>query len=322
MSYKQLTQEQRYQIEAYIGTGMKRSEIAREIGVHRSTVGREIDRNSDLRLAGYRACAAIAETRIRHERKRKKRVDKTTWATVGTLLRLDWSPEQVTERLKLEGLPTVSHETIYLHIYQNKLKGGDLYRHLRRRPYGYRKRIHKYCKRVGWDTRRPIAERPAVVETRARLGDWEIDTIVGRERKGGVVTLVERHSRLCLLRKVSTKSPDAVAEAVCEQLAPVKDKVLTVTSDNGFEFRRHRSIAERLDADFFFAAPYAPWQRGTVENTNGLVRQYFPKKTDFSAVPDNLIRYATDRLNNRPRKALGFRTPNEIFHNQFVALIT
>lgn len=224
-------------------------------------------------------------------------------------------------RLKVEGLPKVSHETIYRHIYQNKQEGGDLYIHLRRR-HTYRKRIHKYCKRVGWDARRPISERPSIVETRSRLGDWEADTIIGREKKGGILSLVERRSRFCLLQKVPTKSPDTVAEAVCERLLSVKDKVITITSDNGFEFRRHQKIALNLNADFFFADPYSSWQRGTVENTNGLVRQYFPKKSDFSVLSETDIQFVTDRLNNRPRKALAFRTPNEVFNNHFVALMT
>lgn len=191
-----------------------------------------------------------------------------------------------------------------------------------RRRHRYRKRIHKYCKRGGWDTRRPISERPAIVETRSRLGDWEADTIIGRQQKGSILSLVERRSRFCLLEKLANRSPDTLADAACERLMPIKDKVLTITSDNGIEFTRHETIAERLDADFFFADPYSSWQRGTVENTNGLVRQYFPKKSAFDTVSDTDIEFVTDRLNNRPRKALGFRTPNEVFQNHFVALIT
>jgi IS30 family transposase len=259
--------------------------------------------------------------RERHEGKRKHRIDKVTWAMVEKLLGRGWSPEQISERLKIEGLQPVSHETIYRHIYQNKLEGGNLYIFLRRR-HKYRKRINKYCSRKGWSSRRPISERPAIVETRERLGDWEADTIIGRERKGGIVSLVERRSRYCLLKKVTSKSAQTVAEAVCDQLLPVKDKVLTITSDNGIEFTRHQTIAQVLDADFFFADPYSSWQRGTNENTNGLVRQYFPKKTDFTTLSDSDIRIVNNRLNNRPRKVLAFRTPNEVFNNHFVALIT
>lgn len=326
MVYRQLTQEKRYQIGAYLGTGMKRSEIARRIGVSRATVWREIRRNSSSksrRPYQYNPSRAIRLTRERHKRKRKRAISSKTWLLVDALLRgCGWSPEQITERLKVEGLRSVSHETIYQHIYEDKRKGGDLYKFLRRRIYGYRKRIHKYRPRKGWDTRRPISERPAVVDERSRIGDWEADTIIGRERNGGILSLVERRSRYCVLKKVETKSAETVAEAVCSVLMPFKDKVLTITSDNGVEFMRHETVAGRLGADFFFADPYASWQRGTNENTNGLVRQYFPKKTDFTNLTDTDVQFVADRLNNRPRKVLNFRTPYEILNNCFVALIT
>lgn len=320
MSYRQLTQGQRYQIWACLRIGMKRSWIAKEVGVHRSTITRELRRNESGRWK-YNPSRAARFARERHREKRKYRIDKVTWARIESLLKMEWSPEQISERLKLEELMSVSHETIYRHIYRDKEEGGDLYVFLRRR-HKYRKRIHKYCSRNGWDTRRPISERPAVVELRERLGDWEADTIIGRERCGGIISLVERRSRYCLLQKVPTKSAQTVAEAVCHQLLPVKDKVLTITSDNGIEFTRHQTIAKVLDADFFFADPYSSWQRGTNENTNGLVRQYFPKKTDFTGLSDSDISFVTNRLNNRPRKVLAFKTPNEVFNNRFVALIT
>ena len=320
MSYQQLTPEQRYQIWVCLRIRMKRSEIAREIGVHRSTVGRELMRNESGRWK-YNPSRAERLARERHERKRKKRIGGETWARVESLLGLQWSPEQISRRLKLEGYESVSHETIYLHIYRDKQEGGRLYTNLRRQ-HKYRKRIHKYCNRKGWEARRPIAERPGVVETRSRIGDWEADTIIGREKKGGILSLVERRSRFCLLKKVTTKSADAVANAICAKLLPHRDKVLTITSDNGIEFTRHQTIALSLGADFFFADPYSSWQRGTNENTNGLVRQYFPKKTPFAALTDADIQLVNDRINNRPRKSLGFRTPTEVFSNRFVALIT
>lgn len=300
--------------------GMKRSAIAKEVKVHKSTISREIRRNSSERW-GYdssRACKAVRE---RHRHKKKHRIGDRTWARVETLLGTEWTPEQISDRLKLEGLPSVSHETIYLHVYKNKREGGVLYTCLRRQ-HTYRKRIHKYCKRSTWDTRRPISERPQIVETRSRFGDWEADTIIGRKQQGAILSLVERRSRYCLLYKLPNRSPDILAEAACTKLMPFKDKVLTITSDNGFEFRQHQTIANRLDADFFFADPYSSWQRGTNENTNGLVRQYFPKKTDFSSLSHDDIQFVNDRLNNRPRKCLGFRTPNEVLFNHFVALIT
>lgn len=319
MSYRQLTQEQRYQIGAWLKMGMRKSDIAREIKVARSTLWREIKRNSTPHR--YNPSHAIALARKRHERKKKRSIHSNTWAVVERQLTLGWSPQQISERLKIEGLSSVSHETIYRHIYRNRLEGGDLYIYLRRR-HRYRKRIHKYCSRKGWDTRRPISERPLVVDQRSRIGDWEADTIIGRERNGGIISMVERRSRYCLLKKVATKSAQTVAEAICSSMLPLKNKVLTITSDNGIEFMRHQTIADTLGADFFFADPYSSWQRGTNENTNGLVRQYFPKKTDFTSLSDSDVQLAQDRLNNRPRKVLNFRTPNEVLNNRFVALIT
>lgn len=319
MSYRQLTREQRYQIWACLRMGMKKSRIAEEVGVHKSTITRELRRNEWGRWK-YNPSRAARFARERHRDKIKHRIDELTWARVDSLLKLEWRPEQIAMRLKLENFPTASHETIYQHIYQNKREGGMLYTHLPRQ-HTYRKRIHKYCKRGFREPRRPISERPAIVETRSRIGDWEADTIIGRKQQQAIVSIVERSSRFCLLQKVMRRSAELVAHAACQILLPVKHKVLTITSDNGSEFAGHLNIALSLGADFFFADPYSSWQRGTNENTNGLVRQYFPKKTDFSLLSDADIQLVADRLNNRPRKCLGFRTPSEVFYNQFVALI-
>jgi IS30 family transposase len=234
---------------------------------------------------------------------------------------MEWRPEQISMRLKLENFPTVSHETIYKYVYQNKKEGGVLYTHLVRQ-HKYRKRSHKYCRRGFRDPRRPISERPEIVETRSRIGDWEADTIIGRRQRQAIVSVVERRARFCVLQKVPVRSAEMVADAACQQLLPLKEMVLTITSDNGSEFAGHKKIALSLGADFFFADPYSSWQRGTNENTNGLVRQYFPKKTDFSLLSDEDIQRVADRLNNRPRKTLGFKTPFEVFYNKSVALIT
>ncbi len=206
MSYRQLTPEQRYQIGACLKIGMKRSEIAKEIKVHRSTVWREIKRNSTPYR--YNPSRAIRVAMGRHKAKLKKQIDHETWTKVEKLLGFEWSPEQISERLKLEGCGHVSHETIYLHIYRNKAEGGDLYKHLRRR-HTYRKRIHKYYKRFGWDARRPISERPAIVETRSRLGDWEADTIIGRERRDTVTG----GEAVALLP--ASKGPDQIGDHRC-----------------------------------------------------------------------------------------------------------
>lgn len=287
----------------------------------KSTITRELKRNGSVGRRKYNPSHAISLARERHRRKRKKRIDAATWSRIERLLEKEWSPEQISERLKLEGRPSVSHETIYLYIYKNKKEGGSLYTHLRRK-HTYRKRINKYCKRGFRYPRRPISERPAEVEARSRIGDWEADTIIGRGQKQAIVSIVERGGRFCLLKKVTQRSAELVTQAACQLLLPFKDKVLTITSDNGSEFAGHKTIALSLGADFFFAQPYSSWQRGTNENTNGLVRQYFPKKSDFSTLSDDDINFVMDRINNRPRKVLGFRTPSEVFFNKFVALIT
>jgi IS30 family transposase len=318
MGYLQLTQGQRYQIEAFVRIGKKQAEIAREIGVHRSTISRELRRNCPL--TEYRATRAIGLARRRHREKDKRQVSRETFDTVDELLKEYWSPEQISGRLKLEGKTSVSHETIYLYVYRDKHKGGELYKYLRRR-HRYRKRIHKYHKRGFLEARRPISERPAVVDERSRFGDWEADTIVGLGQRSAMVSLVERKSLYCLLKKLPNKSAQALADAVCQTMQPIEHLVTTMTSDNGTEFALHKVIAETLGADFFFADPYSSWQRGTNENTNGLIRQYFPKKTDFSLVSDDLVEQVNYRLNNRPRKTLGYRTPAEVLFNQNVALI-
>lgn len=299
--------------------GMTMSEIAKEIKVDKSTVSREIRRNSTPYR--YNPSRAIRFARERHENKRKCRIDGAVWARVESLLLQEWSPEQISGRLKLEGFGSVSHETIYLWVYRDKEKGGELYKHLRRQ-HRYRKRINKYCKRGFKEPRRPISERPPVVAERSRIGDWEADTIIGAGRRQAIVSLVERKSLFCLLQKVTTRSAEAVADAIRQKLLPIKDLVLTLTSDNGTEFALHKEIADCLNADFFFADPYSSWKRGTNENTNGLVRQFFPKKSDFSLISEDLLHEVNHRLNNRPRKTLGFRTPSEVFFNQYVALIT
>ena len=257
MNYKQLTQGQRYQIGAYLRIGMKQSEIAKEIEVDKSTVSRELRRNGGGRWK-YNPSRAIKVARERHQRKKKHRIDEVTWARVESLLKMEWRPEQISMRLKLESFPTVSHETIYQYVYQNKREGGVLYTHLVRR-HKYRKRIHKYCKRGFRDPRRPISERPEIVETRSRIGDWEADTIIGRRQQQAIVSVVERRARFCVLQKVPVRSAEMVADAACGQLLPHKNMVFTITSDNGSEFAGHKKIALSLGADFFFADPYSSW---------------------------------------------------------------
>ena len=308
--YTQLTQEQRYQISALMKAGRNQVETANIVGVHKSTISRELKRNHGLR--GYRPQQAERLAVARRLEKAKPQIALDHWQQVENLLREDWSPEQISLWLAQEKHLFISHEWIYQYVLRDKRQGGTLYRHLRcqqqrKKRYGTYSRRGQLCNRVSID------ERPAIVDLRVRLGDWELDTVIGKGHKGALVTLVERKSRLVLITKVSSKNADGVKQAILQWLEPLSDHVHTLTSDNGKEFARHESIAEALDAAFYFAHPYASWERGLSENTNGLIRQYFPKHRDFTTITDQEIQNAMNKLNNRPRKCLGMKTPNQVF---------
>jgi IS30 family transposase len=321
MTYKQLAREQRYQIYALMKAGLSQTAIARIIGVHKSTISREMRRNRGLR--GYRPKQAHRFAEHRRAKAAKPRISSETWSLVVFLLRDDWSPEQISGWLAKEYRLRVSHESIYLFILKNKRQGGNLHLHLRCRRQR-RKRYGSTNSRGQLVNRVSIEERPAIVETRSRIGDWELDTIIGKGHKQALVSLTERKSRLTLLSKVKQKSADLVARSVQNLLEPIASRVLTLTSDNGKEFAKHQEISSALQADFYFTHPYSAWERGLNENTNGLVRQYFPKKHDFTTITDNDVRMVMNKLNNRPRKCLGFKTPNEVFFGikSTVALVT
>jgi IS30 family transposase len=308
--YQQLTLEQRYGIYSLIKTGHTQAEIAQVIGVHKSTISRELRRNRGDR--GYRYQQAHRKAIERQTNKIPLRIDKETWSMVEALISEDWSPEQISGWLKLEMNVSVSHEWIYHHILMDKQSGGHLYRHLRCRK--------KRKKRYGSNDRRgeirnkiSIDRRPAIVDAKERIGDWEIDTIIGKGHKQAVVSATERKSRFALIYKVEQKTSDLVNKAIIKLLLPIKQSVLTVTSDNGKEFAGHEVLSNKLDAEFYFAHPYSSFERGLNENTNGLIRQYFPKDRDFTSITNEEIIRAIKKLNNRPRKCLGFKTPNQVF---------
>jgi IS30 family transposase len=318
MSYTQLTQEQRYQIYALMKAGFNQTEIATEVGVHKATISREQARNRGQR--GYRPKQAQELAGARQQLRAKLRITPETWQQVEQLIGQQWSPEQIRGRLKLEGQPSVSHERIYQHIYRDKRAGGNLHLNLRCQKKR-RKRYGSYDRRGQLPARTSIDERPAIVDRKIRLGDWEADTIIGQQHRDALLSLVERKSKLARLAKVRRNTSEAVRQALIAQLQSLTVK--TITSDNGREFAQHQRIAQQLKAGFYFAHPYSSWERGLNENTNGLVRQYFPKKSEFSKITDKQINQVVTRLNNRPRKTLGYKTPNEVFFKQpLVALTT
>jgi len=317
-TYHQLTQEQRYQIYALKKTRHSLAEIATVIGVHKSSVSRELKRNCGQR--GYRPQQA-QELAVKRRPKAVPRITSQVWASVECLLRQEWSPEQISGRLKKEQGIRISHEWIYQYVLEDKRTGGDLYKHLRCQKKR-RKRYGSYDRRGKLPDCRSIEERPSLVNTRKRIGDWEVDTLLGKQQKHALLTLTERKSRFTLLGKVSRRTASAVRQRICQLLLPLQDQVHTLTSDHGKEFAEHGLIAQTLQLKFYFAHPYAAWERGTNENTNGLLRQYFPKKSDFQPLSNKKIELAMTRLNFRPRKSLSFKTPFEVFYHTAVALTT
>ena len=314
MSYKQLTQEQRYQIYALKQVEQKNTRIAEILGVHESTISRECKRNRGKK--GYRPRQAGQKT---HERKHgaKRRIGSETWEYVERKLEKEWSPEQVSGRLKNQHGIQISHEWIYQYILANKEAGGSLYKHLRCQKKK-RKRYGSYERRGSLPNRRSIDERPVIVEERSRIGDWEGDTIIGKSHQQAIVTIVDRKSRYLLMQKVEKRTAEKVGEATITMLSTKKCK--TLTSDNGKEFANHELVAEALKIDYFFAHPFSAWERGTNENTNGLIRQYFPKHSAFNTITQDDVAAVMAKLNNRPRKCLGYNTPDEVYQFQSLAL--
>ena len=308
MSYTQLTREQRYQIKALLDTDHNQQEIANVLGVHKSSIQRELKRNKGKR--GYRPKQAHEKALARRKGKSQARISAETWALVEKELRKDWSPEQISGRLKMSKI-FVSHERIYQYVYADKRVGGTLWKHLRR-PKRYRKRAGGRDRRGKIANRRSIDERPAIVDERSRIGDWEADLIVAKNRQGVALTLTERKSRFTLLRTFSSKHADPITQGI-KELLKWDVRLKTITFDNGKEFAGHQEIATTLNIDCYFAHPYSSWERGTNENTNGLIRQYLPKERNLKEVSMEEEVMIMDKLNSRPRKCLDFWTPYEVF---------
>ncbi len=310
--YSQLTSEQRYQISGLRKAGMNQSQVALELGVHKSTISRELSRNCGKRGWRPKQAAQLAISR-RSQCANAGKFTSEHWDEVDRLIGLDMSPDQVGKRLALEGGITISHETIYRHIYANKRQGGDLWRHLRcQKPR--RKRYASGGERRGMIKNRVSSkQRPKMVDEKTRLGDWEGDTVIGKNHQGVLVTLAERKSRYLLAAPTASKQAPVVGAAVTGLLKTHKDKCHSITFDNGKEFSEHEDIAQKQGTQVYFAHPYHSWERGLNENSNGLLRQYFPKGMELSKVSTEQVQWAVDRINHRPRKVLGYRTPYEAF---------
>jgi len=312
--YQHLTRIQRCQIETLKARGFLQCDIAKELKVAASTISRELKRNSiDNNVYDFHEAYMKHNIRRWKASSNPKKMIPDLIKKIETNILSDWSPEQISGRLLiLEGIK-ISHERIYQHIWQNKVNNGILYKHLRHSGKKYKKRLSAKAGSKCIPNRVDITERPSIVETKSRIGDWEGDTIIGKEHKGAILSYVDRKSKFTILAKLPRKTSKAVLDATINRLKEFRNNSHTITYDNGKEFCAHVAIAKAIGVKCYFATPYHSWERGLNEHTNGLVRQYFPKKLDLTTITDDEVATVENILNNRPRKVLGFRTPKEVF---------
>lgn len=314
MKYNQLTEKERYHIELLIQEWHSQKMVSEFTGRDKSTISRELKRNKGTK-GQYLADEAITLTRRRRKRTIKSKLTCEHKDFISDKLVLGWSPEQISGYLKKsEELKPVSHELIYQYIDQDKKAGGLLYKCLPHRGKKYKKRNIK-TRRV-WKTavkRKPISERPHKSLLKKEIGHWEGDTVESKGHRGGIGTFVDMKSKLVLIRKVRDKSSEEMKDVILKTFSTNPELIKSLTVDNGNEFALHDKISHETGASVYFAAPYSPWERGLNENTNGLIRRYYPKGTDFNRVPDYELAKIQNLLNCRPRKILGFRSPMEVF---------
>jgi len=316
--YHHITNEERFYIWNASREGVNQRTIAETLGRHPSTISREMKRNRSGRsimYTHYWACEIVKRRKKWVASTKHRKVTEEIGGMIEQLVRQLLSPEQVSGYLKEHHNVSLSHETIYRYIYEDKARHEELKpflrqgKKLRRKRYGSGARVSKI------PNRRCISERPVIVDKKTRVGDWECDTVVGLDRKSVLVTVVDRLTLYTCCARVYTHTADVVSRAIIRMLKPHIDKVKTLTFDNGSEFVMHEKVAKSLNAETYFAHPYSSWERGTNENTNGLLRQFFPKKTDFNLVTNQELKNAVENLNNRPRKTRGYLTPNQMFNN-------
>jgi IS30 family transposase len=311
MKKAHLTREQRYTISAMHKQGCIQKMIADTIGKDKSVISRELKRNSNMK-GKYSFSYAQESAELRKERmKNPRKLLPDLKKKIILMIKEDFSPQQIEGRLKLKNQPFVSHETIYKIIRSDKQEGGNLYKHTRhklkhrKRPVG--EKIH-IKNRVSIDL------RPEIVNLRQRFGDWEMDTIVGEDNKGAILTMVERTTAFMLMEKLENgKNAKKLTKVVIRLLIAYANHVHSITTDNGTEFADHENIAKWLKTNFFFTNPYSAWEKGLIENTNKRIRQYIPKKINFNTINNQQIKLIQHKINNRPRKKLNFYSPKEIF---------
>jgi len=318
MKYRQLNAEERSALAALRTAGLCKAEIARQLGRHRSTVGRELRRNSAPYDGGYRCTRAHQRAHARRYRSRRNsQFEPAHWERIEELLREEWSPEQVSGYLERRGELSISHETIYRYVWRDLKQGGTLHAHLRGARKQRRKRYGSYDSRGRLAGKRMIGQRPAIVEQRRQTGHWEVDTMMGEslgESSDCILTLVERKSGYVLIAKLCERTVAEVNRALLELWQRHPKNFLTITADNGTEFHGYEQIEAATGVLFYFATPHHSWERGTNENTNGLIRQYLPKGQSMAGVTQSQCDAIADHLNHRPRKRHAYKTPYQCFH--------
>jgi len=318
--YKHVTYDKRCQIYTLKATGISNRKIGVILGIHRSTVGNELKRNSGLKGYRYKQADKKAKNRRLKASSQPTKMTEDFKNELKNLLIAGWSPEQISGRLRLTN-KFISLETIYKWIWSNKRSGGDLYTFLRRRAKKYNKRKNKIAGRGLIPNRVGIEDRPTIVEEKSRIGDIEIDTVIGQQKVSPVlVTAVDRHSKYVVIKLAQNKTAEKVTEQIIKGLFALPHPVTTLTFDNGKEFAKHANIAQALNADCFFAHAYCSWERGLNEHTNGLIRQIFPKGMDFSKLTEAAVQKVENWLNLRPRKSLNYLTPFEVMYNTKINL--
>jgi IS30 family transposase len=286
---------------------------------YKSVVYRELQRNCDKRNGSYRASLAQHKCEKRHSEKNKnKAFTNEIKDFVTTWIKEDYSPEQIVGKAKVEGFDCVSLERIYQFIWKDKKQGGTLYKHLRTQGKRYRKRGASKDKRGQITARVGIEKRPIEVDLKERLGDFEVDLVIGKDHKGALLTANDRSTNIAKIKKIPSKDAQIVRQAIIELLSEFKPILHTITSDNGKEFSQHQVIARELDIGYYFASPYHSWERGANENMNGLIRQYFPKGMSFENITNEQVQDVENKLNNRPRKRFGFKTPNQVYLHKLI----
>jgi IS30 family transposase len=314
MSYKHLTLQERYQINAY-NRYVKQKDIAKMIGVHPSTISRELKRGRGKLTGNYFPIASDKKAKEMQKEKSRQANLKLTEETIKKIkkyLKKEYSPEQISATLKKKYKIDISYVTIYKFIHEDKLQRGTLHTYLRHQ--GRRRAKYGQGRKNRIPDRVSIEQRPTIVDKKIRVGDFEVDTIIGKGRQGAIVTIVDRKSMYLKISLPVTKRANIVANEIVRLLGKYKRKVHTITTDNGLEFAAHKTVSKKLKCDYYFCHPYSSWERGLNENINGLIRQYIPKGSSFANLTAKDIQKIENRLNHRPRKTLGWRTPYEVFH--------